>query len=272
MRQPELPGNKRMTKAVDFDRTKDTKKYSPKPITNMVEFKNEAVSILGKRAGMLSGQGRRFVTFGSCFATHIAEYMSRNGVRVYTTCVTEDVNSPFNNRLLLRRVLLKERCPFVDELHSVTSVDYDELAVEFDTATDIIFTLGNIFHLSGGVAMASADTTLERETYAETVECLKDIVNLLQAHTKAHLFVSVSPVSISGYRGVDFGNAIEADCFSKSQLRAAVKSLNGITYIPTFEIFRWLAAHKSFPTFGEDKGNARHIFRDQIAMVMGALC
>lgn len=272
MRQPDLPGNKRMSKAVDFDRPKNTKKYEPKPIMNMADFRNEAVSILGKRAGVFSGAGRNFVTFGSCFATHVADYLNRNGVRVYTTCVTEDVNSPFNNRLLLRRVFLKERCQFVDELHSITSVDYDELAREFSGATDIIFTLGNIFHLSDGVAMATPETKLERETYSETVNCIREIVELLTAHTKARLFVSVSPVSISGYRGHEFTNAIEADCFSKCQLMAAIKTLYGFTYIPTFEIFRWLSAHKSFPTFGEDNGNARHIFRDQIAMVMGALC
>lgn len=273
MTQPALLfGNKRMTKGVDFARVRDTKKYAPKPINSMADFKGAVAELVGKKAGIFFGSDKRFVTFGSCFATNIAEHLRLRNGRVYTTCITEDVNSPFNNMAVLRRVFLKENCFFTGRLREVTAVDYEELEKEFKGATDIIFTLGNVFHLFGGDVVATKDTTLVRETYQETVDYIREIVLLLRTHTSANVFVSVSPVPISGYRGHEFLTAIEADCASKCQLVAAVRILSGFTYIPTFEIFRWLSAHQSFPTFGEDEGAARHIFRDQIATVMGVLC
>ena len=270
--EPVMRGSRRMGSAVDFKSDPRTKRYKPRAIVCLKDLLVEAGSLLGERSKMFGYVvGRRFVTFGSCFATNVAATLGNRGATVFTNCITEDVNSPFNNRLLLRRVFLGEHCPFIDTLGEMTGINFDEMGREFAAATDVIFTLGNVFRLSGGDVSSKNGRPLERETYEETRGAIQDILDLLAKHTRARVFVSVSPVPISGYRGTEYLSVYEADCASKCQLLTAVRSLEGFTYVPTFEIFRWFAAHQSFPTFGYDNGNQRHIFPDQIEGVIGLL-
>lgn len=265
-----MRGTKRMSGRVDFKNYPGTKRYKPRSILTLDDLLVEARGLLGDRVKMFN-TGGRFVTFGSCFATNVALALKSKGADVCASCITEDVNSPFNNLLLLRRVFLGNRCRFVDELQEITGIDYEQMAMEFSCATDVIFTLGNIFRLHGGDVISENGFPLEKETFEETRETIREIVSLLSQHTQANLYVSVSPIPISGYRGSDYQSVYEADCASKCQLLTAVRSLDGFTYVPTFEIFRWFSAHQSFPTFGDDNQNQRHIFREQINGVMGLL-
>lgn len=263
-----------LTKVLDFSRHRDTKKYGPARIKNEAQHKHEMEIIFSGLHGVFGGANRRFVTFGSCFAVNVANALTERGKTVTTASITEDVNSTYNNRLLLKKVFLGEDSPFTEQLKVTTAVDYNALCEQFKKSTDIIFTLGNVFHLIGndGHALLSKNgTTLVRETPQETEDCLWTIIKLLRDHTRAKLFISVSPVPISGYRGDEFRSAIEADCASKCQLLTAVRSLDGFTYIPTFEVFRWLSAHQDFATFGEGT-HPRHITRSHIDMAMGILC
>lgn len=266
----------RQLKAVDFDQHRHTKRYKISPIKTLPDLHDAMVDLIGERVGIMSiSDHRRFFTFGSCFAVNIGEALRIKGANVYTTRFTEDVNSPFNNRVILRRIFLNEQSAVSDELAANTGADYEEIKKELIRATDVIFTLGNIFHLEGPAGhtmLATKQCTLARETYAETVECLREIIQLLRENTTAKIFVSVSPIPISGYIGNEFASAIEADCASKSQLVAAIRSLNGFVYIPTFEIFRWLPAHQAFPTFGAGRDNARHLWGSHVGMAMGVLC
>src|SRR5262249_50068538 len=146
---------------------------------------------------------------------------------VYTMVIAEDVNSPFNNVQFLRRVFLSEKTPISEELFVIAGLDYEALRQEFLNASDIIFTLGNIYHLEldGCPTLTAKDSaTVVSETLDQTVSCTTEIFSLLHRFTKANIFVSVSPIPIAGYRGPDFASAIEADCASKSQLRAVLNS------------------------------------------------
>lgn len=263
-------------KAVDFDQNRNTLRYKLRPIRTPDDLQAAMEKLLGDKAGMLAPrEGRKFFTFGSCFAVNIGSDMKARGAEVYTTRVTEDVNSPFNNAALLRSVFLNEHTDIADELVESTGIDYDEFRHELTSATDVIFTLGNIFRLEGDeghTVVATKDTKLVRETFQETVDCLRDIFRILAKFTTARIFVSVSPIPISGYIGTEFGSAIEADCASKCQLIAAIRTLDGFTYIPTFEIFRWLPAHQEFSTFGADRDNSRHLWGSHVWMVMRILC
>jgi hypothetical protein len=223
-------------------------------------------------------QGRRLVSFGSCFAVNVGRLLREKGGSVYTFVLAEEVNSPFNNLEVFKRLFLGERTSLSEELSLTAVIDYEKLKAEFTGATDIIFTLGNIFHLENdGVPTLNArkGAVVVAETIEQTIECLKTIFQLLQQFTKATIFVSVSPVPISGYRGTEFASAIEADCVSKSQLRAALNACHrdfpNIRYVPTFEVFRWLPAHQSFPTFGVDDGDARHIGGSLLKQVLNVI-
>lgn len=271
-----IDGNVPMNRAVDFAKHRDTMRYKIRPIRTMPELRDAMAHVLGDcRKAFKDSDAIRAVTFGSCFAVNVADAMRGRGIKVYTACITEDVNSPFNNRMLLNRVFDGINTPFTDELQHVTGVNFEELRANFLTATDIIFTLGNIFHIeseNGPCLLSKPETRLVAESYEETVSCIADILAILKRHVNAKIYVSVSPVPISGYRGVKYRNEIEADCASKCQLLTALRSLSGYRYIPTFEVFRWLAAHQEFATFGDSEGHPRHICKGHIDMAMDLLC
>jgi len=205
-------------------------------------------------------------------------YLRERGRSVYTLTVAEDVNSTFNNLQFLKRIFLGERNALSEELDLIAKLDYEQLKQEFQFANGIIFTLGNIFHLEadGSPTLNSRDgSELVAETFEETVTYLREILRLLTKYTGGTLLTSVSPIPISGYRGNDFKSAVEADCLSKSQLRASLfacqKQFPNLVYVPTFEVFRWLAAHQTFASFGTDDDNPRHISAVLIKQVMDKL-
>ncbi len=261
-------------KAVDFDQGSNVSRYKLAFIKGMPELQQAMVSLIGDRAGMLRpSMQKRFVTFGSCFALNLAASLRTRGAEVYTTRLTEDVNSPFNNRLLLHRIFGGRRSRFIEELEAASDgVDFDGMADVFRAATDIVITLGNIFHLDGpnGHTAVPKGAVLVRETFAETASYLEEIVLMLKKHTAARIFISVSPIPISGYMGDEFQSVVEADCASKCQLVAAARSLTGFEYVPTFEIFRWLSAHQAFSTFSER--HSRHLIEEHIDTAMDILC
>ncbi|MBM3346223.1 MAG: GSCFA domain-containing protein [Betaproteobacteria bacterium] len=235
--------------------------------------------LLGARRNLFANAAAgRLLAFGSCFAVNIGRVLREKGCSVFTMVIAEDVNSPFNNDQLLRRIFCGEESNVSQELQAVSGLDFSSLKSEFQRASDIIFTLGNIFHLEldgTPTLYAGRRTALVEESIDETVRHIESIFGLLQAHTNARILASISPVPIFGYRGDGFASVEEADCVSKSQLRTALhavlKSFPEIRYIPTFEIFRWLPAHQSFSTFGTDDGNARHIGQALLKKVLGSI-
>lgn len=256
-----------------------TLRYELPVISDLAQFSAQADQLLGDRRALFTDmQSRRLLTFGSCFAVNIGRVLREKGCSVYTLVIAEDVNSPFNNLQLLRRIFLGENTPVAEELQTISGLDYDVIRAEFAKATDIIFTLGNIYHLEADgepTLFAREGSEIVGETIEETVRCLREIFRLLTTHTQARILASVSPIPISGYRGDTFPSAIEADCVSKSQLRAALhaglKDYPDVGYMPTFEIFRWLPAHQAFPTFGLDDGNARHIAQILLNKVLDSI-
>jgi hypothetical protein len=264
---------------INLQPLRGTMRYEPPIVSDLAQYGRQVELLLGDSKGLFKGmESQRLLTFGSCFAVNLGRLLRDKGRSVYTLVIAEDVNSSFNNLQLLKRVFLGEETPVSEELSVISGLDYESLRQEFLNASDIIFTLGNIFHLEldgCSTLLATDGATLVAETIGQTVSYLNEIFGLLHRFTKATILASVSPVPISGYRGADFASAIEADCASKSQLRAALVSCRrdfpNIRYIPTFEIFRWLPAHQAFPTFGTDDGNARHINGTLLKCVLDAI-
>lgn len=190
-----------------------TIRYESPIITDRTQYGKQVELLLGNSKGLFkSTEPQRLLTFGSCFAVNLGRLLKDKGRSVYTLVIAEDVNSPFNNLQLLRRVFLEEETPISEELSVISGVDYESLRQEFLNASDIIFTLGNIFHLEldgCSTLLASDGATLVAETLDQTVSCLNEIFDLLCRFTKANILVSVSPVPISGYRGTDFASAME---------------------------------------------------------------
>ncbi|MBY0511186.1 MAG: GSCFA domain-containing protein [Rhodospirillaceae bacterium] len=256
-----------------------SKSYVVPAIDSIEQFGEQVAALLKDVAPQFTQHASgRLLTFGSCFAVNVGQYLRKQGNSVYTLVVAEDVNSPFNNLQLLKRVFRDERTPVAEELELINTLNFDDVKREFLEAERIVFTLGNIFHLEidgCSTIHLKKGSTLIAERFEETVKYLREIFTLLRENTRAKIFVSVSPIPIGGYRGDQFKTAIEADCVSKSQLRAALHAcqneFEGLIYVPTFEIFRWLPAHQSFATFGVDDGVARHISTALLTKVMEQL-
>lgn len=257
--------------ALEYQKSRPKMRYKPRTISNLDDFRAEVKILLGPRAHLFSDyKDRRFFTFGSCFANNIVAHLQSIGANAKTSMMAEDVNSPFNNRLFLRRIMLGEKHPITEEL--CPFVDFDAIRSDLMQATDVIVTLGNVFHLTLNgkpILRYAVGSELVEETPEETVRYLSEMAELLAG---PRLFATVSPIPISGYMGTAHGSVMEADCASKSQLRTAIRSVKEFYYLPTFEIFRWLSAHQAFPTFGGDDGHQRHLSGGQLGVVMEALC
>lgn len=266
--EPALRGSPEAAKTVRYDVPR---------IADVEGLRAQIEFLLGTKAHTFRNfDSRRLFAFGSCFAINMGRALRDAGNSVYTLVISEDVNSPFNNRLLLRRIFNGEASSLTDELERLTGINYAKVRSEFQGATDIVFTLGNIFRIMGphGVTTDHRKAiALMAENFGQSLECVREIFDMLAENTKARIFATVSPIPISGYRGKDFGSAVEADCASKSQLRAVLNNCKHerVTYLPTFEIFRWLPAHQDFATLGAEDGNPRHLTQAHVSMVMEAL-
>lgn len=252
-----------------------TLRYRVPLIDSEDAFRAELIHLLGPRRYVFRDPSRKVLAFGSCFAQNISRAMLDMGRDVTTLVVTEDVNSPFNNLLLLKRVFLGEKSRFCDDLAAISHIDYEQTKDAMRGADDIIFTLGNVFHLedvSGPTLHKHAHLVME--SFEETRTYLQAIFTLLKTYTKAKIYVSVSPIPISGYKGEAFQTATEADCVSKCQLRVALNSIlpkPRVVYMPTFEAFKWFAPHESFETLSIAGGNPRHLPESLIKTVMEEL-
>lgn len=252
-----------------------TLRYTFPRIATEDQFREEVRNILGDRRNIFRDPSRRVLAFGSCFAQNISKAMIEMGRKVTTLVVTEDVNSPFNNLLLLRRIFRGEQSRFSADLANISRIDYERTKEEMREADDLIFTLGNVFHLEDAEGPTLHKSAyLVMESFKETKSCIQEILTILKSNTKASIYVSVSPVPISGYRGDAFQTAVEADAASKCQLHAALRESlpsERVTYIPTFEVFKWLAMHEAFEVLSVDNGNPRHLPKPLIRIVMEEL-
>lgn len=260
------------SRATDF---RPTLRYMIPLIPTEEIFREQVRDLLGARAHTFHDPNRKVLAFGSCFAQNISNAMIEMGRTVTTLVVTEDVNSPFNNLLLLRRIFDGDGSRFSDDLARISGIDYERTRDEMVSAQDIILTLGNVFHLedSEGPTLHKK-AHLVMESFKGTKANIAWIFDLLKANTKANIYVSVSPVPISGYRGDKFQTAVEADAASKCQLHAALREslpFDRVTYIPTFEVFKWLALHESFESLSVSNKNPRHLRKELIRIVMEEL-
>ena len=224
-----------------------------------------------------------FMTFGSCFADHLAAQLREGGYQVRSESIGEAVNSTYANRYLLHWI---EQGP-VDGPTSVMEQVYGPAMRRrfLDSIRDsdvFVMTLGLapcfFDEATGEFAFASVevktatDALFERRvmrttTVPENVENLRWIIAALRrlARRPPKIVLTVSPVPLNATTELD--SAITADCLSKSILRVAcheVVSSEGedVIYWPSFEIVRWLGAHWSHelpPVYGADDDNARHV-------------
>jgi tetratricopeptide (TPR) repeat protein len=234
----------------------------------------------------------RFLTFGSCFAEHLARRLAKAGYEARFEAIGEAVNSTYANRYLLQWI---EQGP-VDGptalMEEVYGPQMRERFVEATASSDVfVMTLGLapcfFDEATGEFAFASvevktnADALFERRlmrttTVAENLENLRWIIAALRrmARRPPKIVLTVSPVPLNATTELD--SAIVADCLSKSVLRVACHEAIAaegadVVYWPSFEIVRWLDPHWSRelpPAYAADDDNSRHVSRWLIDVII----
>ena len=234
----------------------------------------------------------RFLTFGSCFAEHLATRLAKAGYQARFEAIGEAVNSTYANRYLLQWI---EQGPVDGPTALMDEVYGPEMRQRFIDATKgcdvFVMTLGLapcfFDEATGEFAFASievktnADALFERRvmrttTVAENVENLRWIIAALRrmAVRPPRIVLTVSPVPLNATTELD--SAIVADCLSKSVLRVACHEAVAaegadVIYWPSFEIVRWLGPHWSHdlpPVYGGDDANSRHVSRWVIDLII----
>lgn len=208
--------------------------------------------------------------FGSCFAVNFVNYLHNHGVRARSSVLSEDINSPRNNRCLLAWVIDGEENHVSAQLHKLNP-EFDPAALRENlrSASHIVLTMGTVFSLTrknadGSPAPAlvpAPGTVTTAATYDELRQDMTAIVQLVRrVNPAARIFLTVSPIPFRGI--MHQANPVAANNFSKSLLRAAVESLRGeklFTYLPIYDAVIGLSPHMDFAAFGKDDGESRHL-------------
>ncbi len=111
----------------------------------------------------------------------------------------------------------------------------------------------------------------------ETLPAIKQMFQSLRTlNPTAHVFVTVSPVSINNTMGLSsFASRgpIEADCATKSILRACAEEvlaspeMSHVRYFPSFEIVRWLGSTIGQAAFGAQDASSKHVSEEILASI-----
>lgn len=220
----------------------------------------------------------RFFCIGSCFAREIGIHLIKSGYSSFISELGEFVNNTFTNLALLEYVLEGKVNPANrDSLDFILQGCGGKSAflAQFDAADVIIFTLGvaPAFFDTDGQPAIFTDQNSKLLTFArahrfrtthvqENLDNLRRILALLTRGSKPkQIVISLSPVPLKA--SFEYTSAIQADCVSKSILRATLHELQQeageqFIYWPSFELVRWVSGHKA-PVFGVDDGAANHV-------------
>jgi hypothetical protein len=230
---------------------------------------------------------RRFFTFGSCFARHVAREMLRRGLDVESFWVGEEVNTTFSNVNLIKYILnLSLNNP--DYYHDLLQgSDTQRLKSKLIEADAVIFTLGvapaffnhnqeYIPHSPSNLRIIKRNTNIQYRfsTPEENKKVLYELKDILQTHTNAKkLYLTVSPVPLAA--SLLSRSAPVDDSESKSILRTTAGMLRTecpdfFTYFPSFEVFRWLSCFRDEAAFGASDGNTRHANDQMVVSVVDA--
>jgi hypothetical protein len=204
-----------------------------------------------------------FFCIGSCFATNIAIELKKNKSKCSATVLAEAINSPRNNLDLFKFFFSGERNGLLLDSSFIDNDELNSAKYSFYKSDTLILTLGCAYTL-----LSEENLPIKKPTINSKFDCpeLEDIIDQLKliiiiCDHYQDIFISVSPVPLAGTLH-SHGNPFYSDMCSKSLLHVALSRVINenpkIKYIPSFEIFRQLSIHSSFPFFGMMDGNSRH--------------
>lgn len=208
--------------------------------------------------------------FGSCFAVNFVNYLNRLGIDSHSSIISEDVNSPINNVLLLKWIFQNEESQLTNDLKQLNP-DINRLILyeNFKESDHVVLTLGSSFYLTK--SSENSEITLKPtrnskysfQTVGSIKESIAELIKLIQGvNSKVNIFITVSPIPLRGV--LDLRDPVTANIASKAALRAAIEELIvekklSFTYLPIYDSIIGLSPYMNTPTFGTDDGESRHL-------------
>lgn len=208
--------------------------------------------------------------FGSCFAINFVNYLNKVGLDAYSTIISEDINCPINNLLLLKWIFQNEESRLILDLKQLNpDIERLTLLKRFKESDHIFLTLGSSFYLINNqekpeiTLKPTKNTRYSLQTISSAKESIKELVKLIHLfNNKVNIFITVSPIPLRGV--LDARNPVAANIASKAVLRAAIEELIieqelSFTYLPIYDAIIGLCPYLSMPAFGTDDGESRHL-------------
>jgi len=213
--------------------------------------------IIDKNIRPFFNQNSKFLTLGSCFAGNLHKFLLKNSFDSYHEEFTEALNNPLilNNFLIQLKSNPAGKEAFIERIKesNVFILTVGMALAWFRLDGSLIsnpFNKKNINdYMQKTISVEMAKLCLLR-VYQSIYELNKDI----------KIVVTLSPVATN--RTFEYHSAIFADCLSKSILRSAIhesllqvpENLKPI-YFPSFEIVKWIGAHRG-DAYGNTSGKA----------------
>ena len=211
--------------------------------------------VIDKSIKPFFNKSHRFFTQGSCFAKNIAKYLNENEINVHYNVLEEFLNSPLANSHYFQ--FLKKN-------------PKEEINTAIKNSDIFILTIGVApcwFLKETGNFVFSPDPKKINEFFCKTIsvqEATESLIDVYQSikeiNENIKIVITLSPVALN--KSFEFNSPIFADCLSKSILRVAIhdsindsKLINKPIYFPSFEIVRWIGAHRG-DAYGNTSGKA----------------
>ncbi len=240
-----------------------TCRYPQNLFINSLDDLDHLISSMFKQNQIRNLKDVNFFCIGSCFATNVAIELKKNQSKCSATVIAEAINSPRNNLDLFKFFFSGERNGLLLDSNFIDNDELNSAKDSFYKSDTLILTLGCAYTL-----LSEKNLPIKKPTINSKFDSpeLEDIINQLKLIIKIcdhykDIFISVSPVPLAGTLH-SHGNPYYSDMCSKSLLHLGLSRVINenpkIKYIPSFEIFRQLSIHSSFPFFGMMDGNSRH--------------
>lgn len=217
--------------------------------------------------------------FGSCFAVNFINYLHKLDIDAHSSIISEDINCPINNLLLLKWIFKNEESSLINDLKEFNpDIDRLDLLNKFKDANHIVLTLGaSFFLIKNGEKMEitlkpSSNTKYTFQNINSLKQSITQIIELINSvNNKVNIIISVSPIPLRAT--LDGRDPVSANVASKSALRAAIEELMienklSFTYLPIYDAVIGLSPYMGFASFGTDDGESRHLNGEIINSIM----
>jgi hypothetical protein len=224
------------------------------------------------------------ITVGSCFARELRDHLLQSGVGSRSIWIPDGLNNSFaildfvswgitgsatgrGYRYGRDGAEIKEWKP--------PAISREECVAAFRTAGAFVFTLGlaevwedgetgAVFWQGVPESIFDPNRHVFRlSTVTENEENILEVVRLIRTvNADAPIVFTLSPIPLRAtFRDV---SCVVADCVSKSVLRVAIdlvmsRRLSGVYYWPSYEVVRWLGAHRTTASYAKRAHRVRPV-------------